>query len=121
MKMFSKPLKCTSKEGAYSLSRILAIIKLSVATGAMSFSFVFNPANSQTIVNSATPPSPNYATPSTPSFWLILFYQDGTANSLDKVQMQTMEQCELQGAIWKSSKRMTYRGGSTAFECLEGK
>ena len=119
--MFSPPLKCTSKEGSYSLSRILTIIKLSVASGAVSLSLVLIPAYSQSTANSATPPSPAPATPSAPSYWLILFYQDGTANSLEKIQMQTMEQCELQGAIWKSSKRMTYRGGSTAFECLEGK
>jgi len=66
-------------------------------------------------------PLPSSSVPSSsPSYWLIVRYGSGSANSLEKIEMQSMEQCELQGAVWRASKRIS-PGGLTAFECLEGK
>ena len=60
------------------------------------------------------------------SVWLIL--RSGrvdtmTTPSLEKVEMKDMAQCEFQGNVWMSSKRINpskfvnYSG----FECIEGK
>ena len=51
--------------------------------------------------------------------WLILRYGTLNANSLEKVPMPTMEQCQMQGAIWESSKNIS-NSGRMGFECLEG-
>ena len=51
--------------------------------------------------------------------WLILRYGTLGANSLEKVPMPSMEQCQMQGAIWESSKNIS-RSGKMGFECLEG-
>ena len=45
--------------------------------------------------------------------YLILRYGGLSANSLEKLPMLDMDQCEMQGAIWESSKRMS-RSGSSA-------
>ena len=52
--------------------------------------------------------------------YLILRYGNLGANSLEKVPMLDMDQCQMQGAIWESSKNIS-RSGSMGFECLEGK
>ena len=96
-------------------------MKSNFASGALSFFFVFAPAHSQSMINSANQHSPASPAASTPSYWLILGYHNIYGSSLEKVQMQTIEQCESQGAIWGSSKRILSGGGSTGFECLEGK
>ena len=41
--------------------------------------------------------------------------------ALEKIRMEDMEQCELQGALWVASKNIANRDYLTGFECLEGK
>ena len=55
-----------------------------------------------------------------PSIWLVLRYGAGGPGALEKIEMRDMAQCEMQGAIWESSKRLS-EGGYTGFECMEGK
>ena len=59
------------------------------------------------------------------SVWLIIKEADyrGTfALDVDKIEMENMEQCEEQGALYVSSKRMgRYKLEFSGFECLEGK
>ena len=52
--------------------------------------------------------------------YLILRYGTLRANSLQVVPMLDMDQCQMQGAIWESSKNIS-SSGSMGFECLEGK
>ena len=60
------------------------------------------------------------------SVWLIMKEADYTKGEfvldIDKVEMESMQQCEEQGAIYASSERMgRVRPQYTGFECLEGK
>ena len=65
------------------------------------------------------------------SYWLILRYgsehKSGVALggvALEKVEMESMAQCELMGAKWTGSKLFANeepRRTILAFECLEGK
>ena len=61
------------------------------------------------------------------SVWLIMkegIFIPGPAFSIDleKLEMESMEQCEEQGAVFISSERMGQsRGKFVGFECLEGK
>ena len=61
------------------------------------------------------------------SVWLIMkegIFVPGPAFSLDleKLEMESMEQCEMQGAIFLSSERMgKSRDRHVGFECLEAK
>ncbi len=41
--------------------------------------------------------------------------------ALEKIEMESLEQCELQGALWVASKNIANRDYLTGFECLEGK
>ena len=50
------------------------------------------------------------------SYWLIL----KVVNSLEKIEMKSLEQCEEQGKKWLS--RSFYgSSGKKAYQCLEGK
>ncbi len=52
--------------------------------------------------------------------WLVLSEKD----NLEAIEMKSLDQCELQGAIFKASKRIQYyweKGDALGFECLEGK
>ena len=57
------------------------------------------------------------------SVWLILHKGWGAEASLEKIPMKDMSQCELQGALWKSSKRLEKNllTKQLGFECIEGK
>ena len=65
------------------------------------------------------------------SYWLILRYgsehKTGIAlggAALEKIEMESMAQCELMGAKWTGSKLFANeepRRTILAFECLEGK
>ena len=120
MKMFSPLTKGIFSENAFHFGGIHLYMKSVVATATLSLSFLFIPAYSQSIVNPTSAPVSAVAVSNPPSYWLIVRYGDGSANSLEKVEMQSMEQCELQGAVWRASKRIS-PGALTAFECLEGK
>lgn len=58
------------------------------------------------------------------SVWLIIKEADYAGNfvlDVDKIEMETMEQCEEQGALYISSKRMGRRNQElSGFQCLEG-
>ena len=56
-------------------------------------------------------------TTKTGSVWLVL-YQVWHGHSGLKVKMRDMDQCEEQGALYTSSKRLRF--GVRMFECLEG-
>ena len=61
------------------------------------------------------------------SVWLIIkeaVYLKSSRFSLalEKLEMENMEQCEEQGAVFIASERMgRNRGKNVGFECLEGK
>ena len=54
-----------------------------------------------------------------PSIWLVL--SSGYGNYLHSLPMKSMDQCEEQGAIFLSSKRIERLRNHLGFECLEGK
>ena len=59
------------------------------------------------------------------SVWLIIHKGIGGYNSLEKIEMIDMNQCELMGAKWKSSNIPT-NGSKNAsqlmsYTCLKGK
>ena len=58
--------------------------------------------------------------PKPPTVWLVLRYGAGGPGALEKIEMRDMAQCEMQGVVWESSKRIS-ESGYTGFECLEGK
>jgi hypothetical protein len=71
----------------------------------------------------ALPTSANAA-----STWLILRYQSGwsikSPVALEKIEMEDLEQCELEGAKWmgaKESKVEKARTRGFSFICLQGK
>ena len=49
------------------------------------------------------------------SYWLILRASAMQAVSLEKIEMESMEQCEEQGKIWEKM------GGYSKYLCLIGK
>lgn len=57
------------------------------------------------------------------SVWLLV--RDMTALGyvdIEKIEMESMEQCETQGAMYIASKRLGVRyAKGVGFECLEGK
>ncbi len=57
------------------------------------------------------------------SVWLLV--RDTTAVGsvdIEKIEMESMEQCETQGATYIASKRLGVRyAKGVGFECLEGK
>ena len=53
------------------------------------------------------------------SYWLILLYNSkGTA--LEKIEMNSMRQCEQEAAKWMNKPTGLSRG-KKAYQCLEGK
>ena len=61
----------------------------------------------------------------TASAWLVLIIGNGDQDgAIEAIQMQDLNQCEEQGAVWASSERIMFKRGdrtSFGFECLEGK
>ena len=59
------------------------------------------------------------------SYWLILRYSPrtygGFSAALEKVEMESMAQCELQGAKWKTGRIAVDISNFVGFECIEGK
>ena len=56
------------------------------------------------------------------SVWLVLVIGNGLEDgSLTTLPMKSMDQCEEQGAIFLSSKRIERIDNYLGFECLEGK
>lgn len=55
--------------------------------------------------------------------WLIIQKGWGEHAALEKIEMRDMEQCEMQGALWKASKKIEDRVSSKyqGYECIEGK
>ena len=47
------------------------------------------------------------------SYWLVLRYEDPDGIALEKIEMESMEQCEEQGKKWKYGYRY--------YTCLIGK
>jgi len=123
MKSLSPLLVALGSGCGYHRNGLPKVMKSLILGLTFLFPFLAIPSYSQSNTTTTLPSTPNNSTstPSpTPSYWLIVRYGDGSANSLEKIEMQSMEQCELQGAVWRASKRIS-PGGLTAFECLEGK
>lgn len=62
------------------------------------------------------------------SYWLIIRYVSGVSIkagvALEKIEMNSMEQCEMMGAKWMGSKETRVEkatGRSFAYDCLVGK
>ena len=56
------------------------------------------------------------------SVWLLMREITMTGLAIEKIEMESMEQCEIQGAIYISTKRLGERRlPGLGFECLEGK
>ena len=51
--------------------------------------------------------------------WMIVKYGTKTGDVLLNVPMPDIETCELQGAIWTTSKKI-YRSSKKGFVCIEG-
>ena len=53
--------------------------------------------------------------------WLLI--RDGylATPAFEKFEMQSFEQCEMQGAVFMSSKRLYRSSERRGFECIEGK
>ena len=58
-------------------------------------------------------------TTKTGSVWLVLYQFGPGPHSALKVEMKDMDQCEEQGVVFTSSKRLRF--GIRVYECLEGK
>ena len=58
-----------------------------------------------------------------PSVWLLLRFGGVRYGGgfLEKIPMEDISQCEMQGAIFTGSKRLWPDGDARGFECLEGK
>ena len=60
------------------------------------------------------------------SVWLVLVgvgASIGGGIGIEKIEMESMGQCELQGALWTSSKRLSEnaRARNVRYECITGK
>ena len=61
-------------------------------------------------------------------YWLVLRLGNSgremgnaaLAPVIEKIPMETMEQCQLQGSLLKSTKEMNAKGVRIGFECVEG-
>ena len=61
-------------------------------------------------------------------YWLVLRLGNSgremgnaaLAPAIEKIPMETMEQCQLQGSLLKSTKEMNAKGVRIGFECVEG-
>lgn len=123
MKIFSPLMVPVGSGFGYHRKGLPKVMKSLILGLTILFPFLAIPSYSQSNTTTTLSSTPTTSTPSpspSPSYWLIVRYGSGSANSLEKIEMQSMEQCELQGAVWRASKRIS-PGGLTAFECLEGK
>ena len=57
---------------------------------------------------------------SSESVWLVMRYGVGGDGSLATLEMEDMDQCEFQGALYQASKRLS-ESGYQGYECVEGK
>lgn len=57
----------------------------------------------------------------TGSVWLLM--RDGylATPAFEKIEMESIEQCEMQGALYVSSERLYRSNERRGFECIEGK
>ena len=51
--------------------------------------------------------------------WMVIKYGTATGDVLEKVPFPDLATCEMQGALWTSSKKI-YRTSKKGFVCLEG-
>ena len=58
---------------------------------------------------------------STGSVWLLM--RDGYLRTpaFEKIEMESLEQCEMQGALYVSSERLYRSNERRGFECIESK
>jgi hypothetical protein len=88
---------------------------MTVVAALLSVSIVTPPSHSQS-ASAILPTEPSYPIPPPkPSHWLILIYKTTTPTSLEKIEMQSKEQCKLQGSVWENGS------SHRQFLCLEGK
>lgn len=87
-----------------------------VALLAAMLSYSLNPSPSYSLSGSEVQQTEITArtSPYKPSYWLVI-WSFGTGAVMEKIEMISMEQCEMQGNIWK--KKTSYH----TFLCLEGK
>ena len=52
------------------------------------------------------------------SYWLVIIYRE---SGLEKIEMPSMAECEIQAAVYMSSKRFSSDSFYRGFECLKGK
>ena len=61
------------------------------------------------------------------SVWLVLRWRVSKAGGLEKIEMKSIEQCELMGAKWTAAKRTKgenfygEQGTVFGYECINGK
>jgi len=91
---------------------ILWVVALLAAL--LSYSLTPSPSYSQSGSRVQQTEITSSTSPYKPSYWLVL-WSLGTGAVMEKIEMISMEQCEMQGNIWK--KKTSYH----TFLCLEGK
>jgi hypothetical protein len=55
------------------------------------------------------------------SYWLILQTGNNYSRALEKIEMESMSQCEQQGNFFGMNLKTTYSKGKNSFVCLMGK
>jgi len=103
---------------------------VAILGGILAFHSVTHPSYSQSASRMVPTTSPQTTRPK-PVYWLILINAwSNLGHSMHKIPMESMEQCEAQGNIWKDSfdpKKQTYtplfrtNRSQRQFICLEGK
>ena len=51
------------------------------------------------------------------SYWLVLYVKSGHGSTLEKIEMESIDMCEEQGALFLQKKK----GGANQYFCLKGK
>lgn len=94
-------------------------MKLLYVTALALASFISTPATAQ--VEGLVPATePVNSTTRAKAFWLILKAGISSEPTLIAVPTDTLDQCEMSGAAFLSSKRLQNQHFYTGFECIEG-
>lgn len=108
----------------------ITAIAVAILGGFLAYCSITSPSYPQS-ASAAFPTTTSPITAPKPVYWLILINAfSNLGHSLHKIPMESMEQCEAQGNIWKDSfdpKNQTYTPlfrstrSQRQFICLEGK
>ena len=55
------------------------------------------------------------------TYWLILSIHRANPIALEKIEMESMKQCEEQAAIWLASRSIKSGPRGRGYQCLRGK